>query len=265
MRPLELAGFVAGNLAGVGAPGCGAGLCRVNIRGALMWQYCCWLPCGLVAYWQLIPLYAGRDVDVVRADRMRRERPRWLRATLATVVTALLLMTAGFTYVLPMFALPKPTGPYAIGTRIEPLVDPVRMETHVAGSAKPREIMVQIWYPATPHHQRLASYRRRRETTLLSSYMAVLKTHSYKNAAVATNGAPFPVLLFNPAWGGERTQNTYQVEDLASHGFIVVGIDHTYNSRSGGISGWARDLEHGCARHFRFSTHDVAAANCHRG
>ncbi|HEY5253619.1 MAG TPA: hypothetical protein VIJ53_03135, partial [Acidobacteriaceae bacterium] len=34
----------------------------------------------------------------------------------------------------------------------------------------------------------------------------------------------------NPAWAGHRTQNTYQVEDLASHGFIVVGVDHTYNS-----------------------------------
>ena len=90
--------------------------------------------------------------------------------------------------------------------------------------------MVQIWYPATPDHQPLASYRRRRETTLLSSYMAVLKTHSYTDAAVATVGAPFPVLLFNPAWAGHRTQNTYQVEDLASHGFIVVGVDHTYNS-----------------------------------
>ena len=104
------------------------------------------------------------------------------------------------------------------------------METHVAGPSRPREIMVQIWYPAIPDHQPLASYRRRRETTLLSSYMAVLKTHSYKDAAVATNGAPFPVLLFNPAWAGHRTQNTYQVEDLASHGFIVVGVDHTYNS-----------------------------------
>jgi predicted dienelactone hydrolase len=104
------------------------------------------------------------------------------------------------------------------------------METHVAGPLRPREIMVQIWYPAIPHHRQLASYRRRSETTLLSSYMGVLKTHSYKNAPVAVSGAPFPVLLFNPAWTGQRTQNTYQVEDLASNGFIVVGIDHAYNS-----------------------------------
>jgi predicted dienelactone hydrolase len=104
------------------------------------------------------------------------------------------------------------------------------METHVAGPARPREIMVQIWYPATPNHEHFASYRRRSETTWLSSYMGVLRTHSYKNAAVAASGSPFPVLLFNPAWAGHRTQNTYQVEDLASHGFIVVGVDHTYNS-----------------------------------
>jgi fermentation-respiration switch protein FrsA (DUF1100 family) len=60
--------------------------------------------------------------------------------------------------------------------------------------------------------------------------MGVLWTHSYQDAPVAANGGPFPVLLFNPAWTRQRTQNTYQMEDLASHGLIVVGIDHTYNS-----------------------------------
>ncbi|MEO6966796.1 MAG: hypothetical protein ABI076_13030, partial [Acidobacteriaceae bacterium] len=78
--------------------------------------------------------------------------------------------------------------------------------------------------------EQLASYRRYRETTKLSSYMDVLWTHSYRNAPVSTHGAPFPVLLFNPAWNGQRTQNMYQVEDLASQGFIVVGVDHPYNS-----------------------------------
>ncbi len=184
----------------------------------------------LGAYWQLIPLYLGVLLSLFVLQRTRPQRSEWMHVLAATAVTCLLLLTGAFTFVLPMFTLPKPTGPYATGTRVEHLVDPVWMETHVAGSLRPREIMVQIWYPATPNRQHLASYRRRRETTLLSSYMGVLKTHSYKNAAVATSGAPFPVLLFNPAWGGNRTQNTYQVEDLASHGFIVVGVDHTYNS-----------------------------------
>lgn len=229
MRPLEVAGFVLAIvpvLAILALVPVSVGVTSAALSCAVLFLASLWLG----AYWQLLPLYLGVALSLYALLWMK-QRPRWIRAALATVVTCLLILTAAFTYVLPMFSLPKPTGTYAIGTRIERLVDPVRMETHLAGPLRPREIMVQIWYPAVPHHQHLASYRRRHETTLLSSYMAVLKTHSYKNAAVAASGAPFPVLLFNPAWAGQRTQNTYQVEDLASHGFIVVGIDHTYNSR----------------------------------
>jgi Platelet-activating factor acetylhydrolase, isoform II len=182
------------------------------------------------AYWQCIPLYLGAVVSLIALLRTGSQVSGWKNGVAAISVACLLFLTIECTYVLPMFRLPKPTGPYATGTRVEHMVDPVRMETHVAGTARPREIIVQIWYPATPGQQPLASYRRRRDATLLSSYMSVLRTHSYKDAAVATSGAPFPVLLFNPAWAAHRTQNTYQVEDLASHGFIVVGIDHTYNS-----------------------------------
>jgi predicted dienelactone hydrolase len=38
------------------------------------------------------------------------------------------------------------------------------------------------------------------------------------------------VILFSPSWTGRRDQNTVQVEELASHGFVVVGIDHPYST-----------------------------------
>jgi len=184
------------------------------------------------AYWQLVPLYLSVVLcgGLLASLLVGIQQPRWLRVTAGGLAATFLVLTAAFTYVLPMFRLPKPTGAYAVGTRILHLVDPKRMETHAAGLGRRREIMVQIWYPATPKGQPIASYRQRSETTYLSSYMGVLWTHSYSNAPVALKGAPFPVLLFNPAWTGQRTQNTNQVEDLASHGFVVVAIDHTYNS-----------------------------------
>ncbi len=227
MRLLEAVGFVLAIpavLALLGWMPRRTGLVFTAMSTGILLLAAVWLG----GYWQLIPLYLGVVLSLFALTKPLRDN--WVRMLAATAVSCLLLLTAACSYVLPMFNLPKPTGPYATGTRVQHLVDPVRMETHIAGPARPREIMVQIWYPATPNHQRLADYRSRRETTWLSSYMGVLKTHSYANAPVANTGAPFPVLLFNPGWAGRRTQNTYQVEDLASHGFIVVGVDHTYNS-----------------------------------
>lgn len=141
----------------------------------------------------------------------------------------LLVAAAGcFSAILPMFRLPRPTGPYAIGTRIFHLVDQSRSDP--ASASGRRELMIQVWYPAAPSSHPWAPYRRRQETTLLSSYQSLIHTHARLDTAVVAGSRPFPVLLFNPSWGGRRTQNMFQVEDLASHGFAVVGIDHTHNS-----------------------------------
>lgn len=227
MRPLEILGFLAAlfpPLAIIGLLPTSIGiLAALASMGILLAA-----AIGMGAYWQLLPLYAA--VFLALWVLLSAPFSRRVRVASAGAVFCLLALSAAFTSILPMFQLPKPTGPYAVGTRIVHLVDPTRTETHISGPPRPRELMVQIWYPASPDGQHRASYRRRKETTWLSSYMDVLWTHSYLNAPVAKSGGPFPVLLFNPAWTGQRTQNTYQTEDLASHGFVVVGIDHTYNS-----------------------------------
>jgi hypothetical protein len=68
------------------------------------------------------------------------------------------------------------------------------------------------------------------ETTLATSYRNVLWTNSRIDAPIATDGNPFTVLLFNHRWGGVRTQDTFLTEDLASHGYVVAAIDHSYNA-----------------------------------
>jgi predicted dienelactone hydrolase len=178
-------------------------------------------------YWQLLPAdlaylsLAIACAAISSAQGLRLRVIALFSLLLASVSLASLI-------VLPVFSLPRPDGPYAVGTRIVHLVDESRSDS--AFPSGHRELMVQVWYPAESASGPLAPYRRWRETTLLSSYDAFHKTHSHLNAPVAKRGGPFPVLLFNPAWGGERTQNTYQTEDLASHGYIVIAIDHTHNS-----------------------------------
>jgi predicted dienelactone hydrolase len=179
------------------------------------------------AHWQLIPLYAAGFLLLVLALAGRRG-PRWASIVLGSISFLLVATTFVLSWLMPMFRFPKPSGPFSVGTRIFHLVDTGRAEVNGPSPSGKRELMVQVWYPAQPgSSNRLAVYQRRRELTGRASYRSVLKTNSYEDAAVRPGG-PYPVLIYNPGWNGERTEGTYQMEELASHGFIVVAVDHTF-------------------------------------
>ncbi len=178
------------------------------------------------AHWQMAPAYLA--VIIFAGILLLSSTAGALRMSGAVTMIVLVLAACCLSALLPMFRLPRPTGPFAIGTRILYLVDESRKEDQ--DPQRSRELMVQVWYPAAPSRNPRAPYRRREETTPLSSYQSVLWTHSRWDAPIAQDDLPFPVLLFNPGWNGRRTSNTYLIEDLASHGFTVAAIDHPYNS-----------------------------------
>jgi hypothetical protein len=184
-------------------------------------------------HWQLVPLYSTVPALLIG----------WLPYTPVAAlpwigIACLLLIALSITasVLVPIFKLPAPSGPYRVGTRILYMVDASRdasggtLAASVRELASRRELMVQLWYPAEPARNRKAVYRRLRETTPKSSHHAVLRTDSFLNAPISSQDAPHPLLLFSPAWTGQRTQSTFQMQDLASHGFVVASIDHTYYS-----------------------------------
>jgi dienelactone hydrolase len=182
------------------------------------------------ARWQMIPAYAA---VIILGYVVWKSARREFRFKKATSGVALLLVSASvlFSILLPMFHLPTPTGTYPVGTSILYFKDTSRIEDAAPYAGSARELMVQIWYPALASQNPFARYREPRETDLLSSYQSDILTNSRLNAPVAIQGAPFPVILFNPAWRGRRTNDTFLTEELASQGYIVVSIDHTYNAR----------------------------------
>jgi predicted dienelactone hydrolase len=178
--------------------------------------------------WQLFPVLAGLALLV--GWQLIPLAMRFSRKYIVFAVLALALTSFGSLLLVPMFSLPQPTGPYSVGTRIIYLKDTSRVEDQGSQPGKPRELIVQIWYPAASSNNHLAAYQRTAETTLATSYRGALWTNSRTDAPVESDGSPFPVLLFNHRWGGIRTQNTFLTEDLASHGYVVASIDHTYNA-----------------------------------
>jgi predicted dienelactone hydrolase len=184
-------------------------------------------------YWQMFPALVGLLVLVawqLRANRLRVVANRATKTRLAAAVVLLCIMSLGLLLFVPMFVLPKPTGPYPVSTRIIYLKDSSRIQEGGQHSEAPRELIVQIWYPAAPSNNHLAAYQRLSETSLATSYRSVLWTNSRADAPISKEGRPFSVLLFNHGWAGRRTQDTFLTEDLASHGYVVAAIDHTYNA-----------------------------------
>jgi hypothetical protein len=181
--------------------------------------------------WQMIPAYCLSILFVAY------ECGRWLwafRAPYAAGIAAVLLDLGAVILgtVLPVFKLPTPTGPHKIGTQIRHIVDERRhdpLSDHPAGA---RELMIQIWYPVNSSSGgAFALYRDKRITTFKDAHFALVKSHSLLGPPLARWQEKYPLVLYTPSWSGLRTESTAQVEELASHGYIVVGIDHPYSSR----------------------------------
>jgi dienelactone hydrolase len=185
------------------------------------------------AHWQMFPALFGLLLLIfwrLMPMRIRSSAPPRTEPLLASCILLFLAMSIGLSILFPMFTLPKPTGTYPVGTRIIYLHDDSRNEEINGRPDSKRELMVQIWYPAQASKGSLAAYQRFAETTVATSYRSVLWTNSRMDAPVASEGGPFCVLLYNHGWGGRRTEATFLTEELASHGYIVAAIDHTYNA-----------------------------------
>jgi dienelactone hydrolase len=149
----------------------------------------------------------------------------------AVVVFALVAIAACI--VMPVFQVPAPTGPYKIGTQIRHIVDEDRRDLLSDNPNARRELVIQIWYPAkhASGQARMSRYRDRRITTLKDAHLALVRTHAMLDAPIHPSSGGFPVLVYTPSWSGTRTECTIQIEEMASHGYVVVAIDHPYCSR----------------------------------
>jgi hypothetical protein len=131
-------------------------------------------------------------------------------------------------------ALLKPGGSFLVGHLMLDWVDSSRREPATVEPNDRRQIPVQIWYPArSVANGKLALYRPRiesfrsawgRETV---DFISSVKTTWIESAPVNKDG-PFGVFIFSHGWGSRSSSHGTFLSNLASHGYIVVGLNHPY-------------------------------------
>ncbi|MDR0346731.1 MAG: alpha/beta hydrolase [Nocardiopsaceae bacterium] len=135
--------------------------------------------------------------------------------------------------------LPEPTGPCQVGTTSLHLIDTSRPDPWAAG-VDARELMVSLWYPAVPSDGRPARYMAPAESEFQLAARGIIGVPPDALSTVRTNavsdarptGPPrsLPLVVLSPGFTAPRSALTALAEDLASHGYVVAGIDHTYES-----------------------------------
>ncbi len=196
--------------------------------------------------WQMVPAYGLTGFILIVELWSRRAGPsgaekRWL-ANLGTFLgIVVFLMAAALPALMPVPELPHPTGPFTIGTASYHLVDSSRPEFYTDDPNDAREFMMQVWYPAAPGEgDGLAEYIDRLDIAgpafatwlelppFLLDHINLTKTDAVMGLPVLESGLPYPIIFFSHGLHGFRSQNISNIQELASHGYVVVSIDHTY-------------------------------------
>lgn len=131
---------------------------------------------------------------------------------------------------------PPLTGEYAVGKLEYHWIDETRDESFTEAEDDKRELMVTVYYPAVPDAtSQPAPYMQSPVLELTAQYAGVpqqfleaMKPHGYASAPAAEGR--FPVLIFSPGFGNLTVYYTALLEEVASHGYIIVALTHPYSS-----------------------------------
>jgi predicted dienelactone hydrolase len=139
--------------------------------------------------------------------------------------------------------LPQPSGPYAVG-RLTGLVEERHERQLLSPNPNdPRQAFVWVWYPADassaakrcdylPADWRgvLNETRGPFNRYILSVDLAHMKDQSLCGVGISPRQQRYPLILLRAGSSALISQYTVLAENLASHGYIVLGFDAPYRS-----------------------------------
>lgn len=203
--------------------------------------------------WQMLLIYGLTGLFILiiyfkhTKKRMAIKIGKTLKYSIASFIVILLALSVGLMVYLPVFHLPKPDGLEKVGTQTFHLTDSSRDEVLTEEQSDKRELMIQIWYPTANKDNNQSEFLFPKDKEMFKKYIQTYsnslnlpdfvfdywkysKTSSYKNAEILPSTSPYPVVLLSHGMGTSRFLHASQAENLASHGYIVVTIDHTYST-----------------------------------
>jgi dienelactone hydrolase len=139
--------------------------------------------------------------------------------------------------------LPTPTGPFAVGRATYDWTDDANLDTLAPVPGTKRELLVWIWYPSAPGQSTVPDNYLPPPLAadvehdlgpllggLLTRDLSKVHAHSIRNSDVSPQQRSYPVVIMRAGASSEVWNYSTLAEDLASHGYVVVGFDAPYRT-----------------------------------
>lgn len=199
--------------------------------------------------WQMVLAYTFSILMVIfiRFRKPNDENTRWFQKLFFSGYVLVTVLISIIAIILPkafvMFELPAPSGKYQVGIQDIHLIDNSRPELETEDQKDHRELMLRVWYPATveadstpqpfireiePPHQIFSRWVPLPAFAL--SHLKKIESHSYLNAPMIQSNGEYPLLVFNHGNSFYASQNSILMEELASHGYVVIAIDYPHHA-----------------------------------
>ncbi len=139
------------------------------------------------------------------------------------------------------FQLPEPTGHYTVGRTVRNWVDLSRPEILTEDTRDFREVPVTIWYPSEPGTGASTAYFPNLadvaaplvasgEVERMSVFgLRFIRSHERFDAQLSRASIAYPIVLLSPGNATNVEFYTSIANELASNGYIVVGLNHPYD------------------------------------
>ncbi len=134
--------------------------------------------------------------------------------------------------------LPAPTGSYGVGVVAHAVTDPRRREIFTLDTSDLRRFPVSVYYPIAkgacapgPYFPAGLAEVYTAEFNLQPGFDRTVRAHACADAPIVSGSNRFPVILFSHGLGHTNLSYRAIIEDLVSHGNVVVAVDHTHGGR----------------------------------
>jgi len=180
-----------------------------------------------------------------------RKFPAFAKRLIKSLAALALFAVVGLTMLLALLwrehkteiTLPAPTGHFAVGRTTYTWVNNGETDELAPSLGAKREVVVWIWYPtaaatsAAPVAYLPAAWRlalAQHSGVLMSQFLtrdpSLVRAHSTSDPDISSEQRSYPVVIMRAGGGALTTNFTTLAEDLASHGYIVVGFDAPYRT-----------------------------------